>query len=522
MDKNNKRKNLTFGEKKEICEWKNNYPSETLENIAKKFEVSKSLVSSVLKNKEIWLSKNESLSNQKRERRGKFPEVEAALYLWMQHALSSNIVISGDILKSKGLQFATKLQKEGFSGSDGWLAKFKNRHHIKQYFKSGEANSAPLETLENERELLKEVIQDYESCDVYNVDETALYWNLEPSKTLSDHFISGTKKSKDRVTIVLTCNADGSDKLTPLFIHKWQTPRVLRGVKKDDLPVWYFWNKTAWMQASIWKQYLFKLNQIMRKEKKSILLLADNAPTHLLNEDVPLSNIKVHFLPPNTTAHLQPLDAGIINSFKAQYRKILVSNRIDAYDQAQENNSEISPIDILDAITFTNRAWKSVKSSTIRNCWRKTNILPDEQDSDQDTIMGDVDDVTEIDDVTSELQEYINRLDLENSLSAETFIHIDDEVLIEELTDDQIVEAVSQETLVETNDPEEEEKEVAVISNMEALDSIEKIIKYCKNPPDNFNIKMEELRAFNSMKEKIKRLNRESEQQVTLDSFINM
>ena len=79
-------------------------------------------------------------------------------------------------------------------------------------------------------------------------------------------------------------------------------------------------------------------------------------------------------------------------------------------------------------------------------------ILPDEQDSDQDTIMGDVDDVT------SELQEYINRLDLENSLSAETFIHIDDEIPIEELTDDQIVEAVSQETLVETNDPEEEEK----------------------------------------------------------------
>ena len=46
MDNNNKkRKNLTFGEKKKICEWKNRYPYETLENIAKKFEVSKSLVS---------------------------------------------------------------------------------------------------------------------------------------------------------------------------------------------------------------------------------------------------------------------------------------------------------------------------------------------------------------------------------------------------------------------------------------------------------------------------------------------
>ena len=58
----------------------------------------------------------------------------------------------------------------------------------------------------------------------------------------------------------------------------------------------------------------------MKKKNKSILLLADNAPTHLLNDDV-LSNIKVHYFPPNTTAHLQPLDAGIINSFKVNLLK---------------------------------------------------------------------------------------------------------------------------------------------------------------------------------------------------------
>jgi hypothetical protein len=54
----------------------------------------------------------------------------------------------------------------------------------------------------------------------------------------------------------------------------------------------------------------------MRRQNRNILLLADNTPTHLMDETVLLSNIKVHFLPPNTTAHLQPLDAGIINSFK--------------------------------------------------------------------------------------------------------------------------------------------------------------------------------------------------------------
>jgi len=56
----------------------------------------------------------------------------------------------------------------------------------------------------------------------------------------------------------------------------------------------------------------------MRRQNRKILLLADNAPTHLLDETVQLSNINVRFLPPNTTAHLQPLDAGIINSFKVK------------------------------------------------------------------------------------------------------------------------------------------------------------------------------------------------------------
>ena len=67
---------------------------------------------------------------------------------------------------------------------------------------------------------------------------------------------------------------------------------------------------------------------------------------------------------------------------------------------------------------------------------------------------------------------------------------------VEELTDDQIIEAISQETVTEINNSEEEEEEVVVISNTEALDSIEKIIRYCKNPPNNFNIKLGRAKNF--------------------------
>ena len=37
-----------------------------------------------------------------------------------------------------------------------------------------------------------------------------------------------------------------------------------------------------------------------------------------------LTNVKAHFLPPNCTSVIQPLDQGIIHAFKYIYRKLIV------------------------------------------------------------------------------------------------------------------------------------------------------------------------------------------------------
>ena len=57
----------------------------------------------------------------------------------------------------------------------------------------------------------------------------------------------------------------------------------------------------------------------------------DNAPVHLTN--ITLEYVRVEKLPKNTTAHLQPCDAGIIHSFKCQYKKIFLEDRLVAWDR---------------------------------------------------------------------------------------------------------------------------------------------------------------------------------------------
>jgi len=52
-------------------------------------------------------------------------------------------------------------------------------------------------------------------------------------KTLASGSIS-KKKSKKRVTILFTCNATGTEKLTPLFIYTYQNSRALKGKKKKN------------------------------------------------------------------------------------------------------------------------------------------------------------------------------------------------------------------------------------------------------------------------------------------------
>ena len=77
---------------------------------------------------------------------------------------------------------------------------------------------------------------------VYNCDETGVYYRMLPTKTLAaktEKHPSGMKKQKERVMLMACSNATGSHKLPLLFIGKAANPRYFKHVNKAALPVVY-------------------------------------------------------------------------------------------------------------------------------------------------------------------------------------------------------------------------------------------------------------------------------------------
>jgi len=98
----------------------------------------------------------------------------------------------------------------------------------------------------------------YAPNDVYNADETGLYYRALPDSTFDfkGNTVNGCKKQMQRLTILLVCNMTGTDKRRPLIIGKSKNPRCFRGVK--TLPVDYYANSNAWMTSLIFTEFLRK------------------------------------------------------------------------------------------------------------------------------------------------------------------------------------------------------------------------------------------------------------------------
>jgi DDE superfamily endonuclease/Fission yeast centromere protein N-terminal domain/Tc5 transposase DNA-binding domain len=522
------RSSITNTKKQALRAWyRSKQPPPTQKQCIQWFEatyhhrLSQSTVSEYLSDHYLYLDSLDPLQQttsailtSKRRRSPQWPRLEQILFQWQQIIESKGGLVSSDLLAEKAREIWHRLPE--YAGSDppefsvGWLYRFKKRHQVQDYHTHGEVGSVP-EQAHIEMRSIRTLCGEYKEEDIYNMDTTGLFWRYSPSSGLSSQPQAGIKKDKARITLTLCTNFTGSDRLPVWIIGKAQQPHALRSVNLAALNIVWRANQKAWMNQIIMIEWLQWFYHYIRSDRQ-ILLLMDNLKCHKIGVELapPPENIRIQWLPSNSTSLYQPLDQGIIQNLKIYYKKQWLRYMIYQYEQ---NINPTTTMNLYNSLIWISRSWNNdIMSSTIYQCFRKSTILeieplslPTDPVPDLSVIYQQTQCTGAITDAMS-LSRFLNPEDENTAINADTDA-IDDplEAILAEHID-----------TVPVEQEEDDIIEVKVPSSIEALSALQLLLQYQIHQPDAVH---SDIRALQRL-EKVIQVKSVPQQQGSLDSWL--
>jgi len=229
MSDSQKRKILTMKDKVDVIHAVKRGLSSR--RVAEKFKCGKTQICSIMANKDKIMAEFESgaMSSDRcmlSTVRQQFPEVNSKTYDWFCEARAKNCPVSGPLIQEKAKSIAENLKFDTFTASNGWLESFQKRHGIHQSILNGESADVDNSIVEGWFGRLKAICEGYSPDNIYNCDETGLFYRALPTRSLvqRNDKCKGGKFSKERLTVLLTASLTGH-KLQPLVIGKSRNPR---------------------------------------------------------------------------------------------------------------------------------------------------------------------------------------------------------------------------------------------------------------------------------------------------------
>ncbi|CAF4216168.1 unnamed protein product [Rotaria magnacalcarata] len=227
------RKALTLEEKVALIKDNQNGHGLSVRQLADNYKISKSSAANILRRSEEFLADYSSNSNKsikrelKDETRQKIDEI---VFEWFAQQRAKQIPIAGPILQENARQVAEQLG------------------YTTETFKASNVDDS---TVEEWAQRLSTLLDGFDENDVFNADETGLFYRATPNRSLvlSKEECKGGKKSKERLTVLLCSNLAGTEKLKPVVIGRSQRPRCFENITTSKLPVTWLSNRTAWMTS---------------------------------------------------------------------------------------------------------------------------------------------------------------------------------------------------------------------------------------------------------------------------------
>ena len=165
-------------------------------------------------------------------------------------------------------------------------------------------------------------------------------------------------------------------KFKPVVIGKYKRPRCFKSVDMATLPVHYYHNRSSWMNQEIFSHwFLFHFLPEVREHygTQTVILLLDNATSHPPALDDYDHQVEVHYLPPNTTALIQPMDMGAIYVTKANVKKMYYTELLEYVTSHPADPDPLVTFEksytIRDAIEHLGKAWNELPKDLLHKCF---------------------------------------------------------------------------------------------------------------------------------------------------------
>ncbi|GIY76762.1 tigger transposable element-derived protein 1 [Caerostris darwini] len=337
-------------------------------DLSSQYGRSTSMICSVLKRKESIKSVTpaKGLTIISKLRTTLHENMEKLLMVWVTEkqlqgdTLTQTIIcekaraIYGDLLKQTPQTSIDEASEESFKASQGWFENFK-KSGIHSVVRHGEAAEDCIKTFSD---LIK--AQGYISQQVFNCDETGLFWKKMPNRTYitaEEKMMPGHKPMKDRLTLALCANASGDCKIKPLLVYHSENPRAFKSHKilKEKLQVMWRSNPKAWVTRKFFVEWV---NLVFGPTVKKYLQ-ENNLPVHAL---LILDNAPAH--PPN-------LEDDILEELK--FIKHLFRRCFEVTESTNLTLREFwkDHFNIAICLQIIDQAWLGVTTKTLTSAWKK-------------------------------------------------------------------------------------------------------------------------------------------------------
>ncbi|DBA00057.1 TPA: hypothetical protein N0F65_003723 [Lagenidium giganteum] len=371
--------NLTNHQRKVICEFyqksggvmsQKDLAQWTKHEFGLKKTPAQSTISGILRRKHEFINMSTLELNIKKRRVVQHPMLDNALANWVIQCAHRGVTVQGDMTKEKAKHFAKMLnipEEEQPEFSNGWLHSFQLRHNFSFRKFNGETNTDSKKVIyfSSMEALLNETTK-YELSNIYCMEEVGILYKLPPFQTIEDPWLL-----KKRIVVALCANADGSDKIEPLFVSHHEQPRCFKKKTAEQHELHYFWNSKAWMTGVIFSRWIQRLDAAMASQKRHILLFLSDAPSHVVAH-LELTNIVIFFLPAGAAQTMNPLASGIAATVKKRFRRLHLERAAQRLEEEKKNPFDI---DVLQAMKWAASSWREVSKESIQLGWAATQIL---------------------------------------------------------------------------------------------------------------------------------------------------